>query len=219
MAMSNPNSRRHVQVRIAHPEDAERIRILINSAFRVAEGFFVDEDRVDVGSVRNFLTTGKFLLAETEELLLGCVYVEPERFPANESLALVDRPLADPKQVDRPAGEIRDSPAEVRKAKFSRAYLGLLAVDPAYQQSGLGTLLMDAAEDHCRRLGASFMDIKVVSLREELFGYYRRRGYVETGTSPFPTAVVTRVSCHFIEMAKPLERVTGDGSRGTDDGG
>ena len=160
-----------VQVRIAEREDAERITIVINAAFRRAEQFFIDEDRIDVESVLNFLDTGKFLLAESERLLLGCVYVEP---------------------------------CPLNSAQEDRAYLGLLAVDPAHQQSGLGSALMEAAEDYCRRLSCRFMDIKVVNLRTDLFGFYQRRGYVETGTSPFPTDVETKRPVHFIDMSKRL---------------
>lgn len=178
MAMSNLNSRlsRSVRVRIAQREDAERVTTVINSAFRRAEEFFVDGDRIDVGSVLNFLNSGKFLLAESEGTLLGCVYVEPR-----------------PVYGDRSSAHSQD-----------RAYLGLLAVDPAHQQCGLGSVLMDAAEDYGRGLGASFMNIKVVNLRAELPAYYRRRGYVEIGTSPFPADVETKVYCHFIDMSKPL---------------
>ena len=178
MAISNPNFRpsQPVQVRIAEREDAESVTTVINSAFRRAEEFFVDGDRIDVGSVLNFLNSGKVLLAESEGTLLGCVYVEPRQVDSDDSSA--------------------HSP--------DHAYLGLLAVDPAHQQCGLGSVLMNAAEDYCRGLGASFMNIKVVHLRAELLPYYRRRGYVETGTSPFPANVATKVPCHFIDMSKPL---------------
>lgn len=84
------------------------------------------------------------------------------------------------------------------------AYLGLLAIDPARQQTGLGSLLMEAAEEHCRGLGCRFIDINVVHLRTELPTFYRKRGYVEIGISPFPANVKTKLSCHFIEMSKPL---------------
>jgi ribosomal protein S18 acetylase RimI-like enzyme len=167
---------RSIRVRLAQPDDAEMITTVINSAFRRAEEFFVEGDRVDLSSVLNFLKSGKFLLAESEQTLLGCVYVEPHH--------------VDPNRASTQSQE--------------RAYLGLLSVDPADQQSGLGSMLMDAAEDHCRELGLRFMDIKVVSLREELFGFYRKRGYVEAGTSPFPAEVETRLPCHFIDMSKPL---------------
>lgn len=85
-----------------------------------------------------------------------------------------------------------------------RSYLGLLSVDPSQQQSGLGSLLMEAAEKHCRERGSQFMDIYIVNLRTELTPFYRRRGYVETGTLPFPPEVETKLPCHFITMAKPL---------------
>ena len=166
-----------VRVRLAQLEDAEKITTVINSAFRGAEQFFVDADRVDVAEVLNFLSSGKFLLAESEHTLLGCVYIEPRHLDSNRSSA--------------------QSP--------DRAYLGLLAVGPAHQQSGVGSMLMDAAEDYCRALGLSFMDIKVVNLREELAGFYRKRGYVQTGTSAFPAEVKTKLPCHFIDMSKPLD--------------
>lgn len=153
-------------VRMAGPDDVETITTLINSSFRQAEEFFIEEDRIDCDSVRNFLGAGQFLLAESEDIVIGCVYVEPR---------------AD-----------------------ARAYLGLLAVDLARQKSGLGSLLMDAAEDYGRELGCRFMDINVVNLRQELAGFYQKRSYVETGTSPFPVNVKTKLPCHFIEMSKTL---------------
>ena len=85
-----------------------------------------------------------------------------------------------------------------------RSFLGLLSVDPSQQQRGLGSLLMTAAENHCRELGSQFMDIYIVNLRTELASFYKRRGYVETGTLPFPPDVQTKHPCHFITMAKPL---------------
>ena len=163
-------------MRIAQREDAESVTNVINSAFRLAEEFFVDGDRTSVGSVLSLLNSGKFLLAESEGRLMGCVYIEPRQVNSD--------------------GSSFHSP--------DRAYLGLLAVDPAHQQCGMGSVLMNAAEDYCRKLGARFMNIKVVNRRAELMDYYRRRGYVEVGASLFPTDVVTKVPCHFIDMSKPL---------------
>jgi len=85
-----------------------------------------------------------------------------------------------------------------------RAYFGLLSVNPHIQQRGAGSLLMDAAEEHGRKLGCAFMDIKIVNLRSELPDFYRKRGYVETGTSSFPPEVETKLPCHFIDMSKRL---------------
>lgn len=47
----------------------------------------------------------------------------------------------------------------------TRAYLGLLSVDPNLQQKGTGSILLDAGEEYCRKLGCRFMDIKIVNLR------------------------------------------------------
>ena len=85
-----------------------------------------------------------------------------------------------------------------------RSYLGLLSVDPECQQGGLGSFLMTAAENYCRERGSRFMDIYIVNVRKELPPFYQRRGYVETGTTPFPEDVVTKIACHFINMAKAL---------------
>lgn len=85
-----------------------------------------------------------------------------------------------------------------------RAYLGLLSVDPARQQKGLGSRLMAAAEQYSREQGARFMDIYIVNLRTELPPFYQQRGYSENGTTPFPPDVRTKQPCHFINMSKPL---------------
>jgi predicted N-acetyltransferase YhbS len=85
-----------------------------------------------------------------------------------------------------------------------RAYLGLLSVDPARQRSGLGSRLVAAAEDHARASGARHMDLRIVNLREELPQFYRRHGYLVTGTSAFPPDVTTKQPCHFINMSKEL---------------
>ena len=85
-----------------------------------------------------------------------------------------------------------------------RSYFGLLSVDPACQKGGLGSLLMLEAEKHCREQGSRFMDILIVNLRDDLPAFYRRRGYVENGTTPFPDDVPTKIPCHFINMTKTL---------------
>lgn len=88
--------------------------------------------------------------------------------------------------------------------KGDRSYLGLLAVDPRTQKSGLGSKLMTAAEDHCRKAGSRFMDIQVVNLRKELPDFYHRRGYFKTGTAAFTAGIDTKLPCHFVKMSKPL---------------
>src|SRR5215510_7529707 len=90
--------------------------------------FFQAEDRINQTEVEELLGKGAFLLAETDDQLDGCVYVE---------------------------------------LRGERSYLGLLSVDPDRQQGGLGSLLMNAAENYCRERGSGFMDILIVNLRED----------------------------------------------------
>ena len=85
-----------------------------------------------------------------------------------------------------------------------RGYLGMLSVDPSRQGEGLGRLLVAAAEDRCRREGCRVMEIHVVDLRQELPPLYRRLGYVEVGTEPFPDTERAKQTARFIVMTKPL---------------
>lgn len=86
-----------------------------------------------------------------------------------------------------------------------RAYLGLLSVDPHRQKAGLGSQLMNAAEDFCARSGCRFVDLQIVNVRQELPSFYHHRGYVETGTAPFVPGLNPKVPCHFVKMSKPLQ--------------
>jgi predicted N-acetyltransferase YhbS len=85
-----------------------------------------------------------------------------------------------------------------------RSYLGLLSVDPQRQGSGMGRRLLTAAEDLARTGGSRGMDLRIISPRSELLPFYRRLGYVETGTSPFPAEVPTKVPSHYIHLSKAL---------------
>ena len=152
-------------IRIATSGDAPQITSVINAAFKIAEEFFIDGNRIKQAEVEELLSKGAFLLAEAGDKLNGCVYVE---------------------------------------LRGERSYLGLLSVDPTCQQGGVGSLLMTEAERHCRERGSKGMDILIVSLREDLPSFYQKRGYVESGTTPFPPDVPTKIPCHFINMSKPL---------------
>ena len=85
-----------------------------------------------------------------------------------------------------------------------RGYFGMLSVDPSRQGEGLGRLLVAAAEDRCRREGCRMMEIHVVDLRQELPPIYRRLGYIEVGTEPFPDTERAKRAARFIVMTKPL---------------
>ncbi len=85
-----------------------------------------------------------------------------------------------------------------------RGYFGMLAVHPAAQGQGLGATLVRAAERYCRDRRCTEMDLSVVNLRQELIPWYRRLGYHESGTEPFPAPDKLRMPAYFVLMTKSL---------------
>jgi len=85
-----------------------------------------------------------------------------------------------------------------------RGYFGMLSVDPSLQGQGLAKQVIAEIEDRCRREGCHAMDIYVVDLRTELPDYYRRLGYVESGTRDFPEPAELTRPAHLIVMSKAL---------------
>ena len=154
-----------LHIRVAKPEEAERLVPLINAAFVKAEGYIIDRDRVDLELIQSLLAKGEFLIAEDGAALAGCVYLE---------------------------------------RRGDRAYLGLLSVAPERQKSGIGSMLMREAEQRCAKAGCRFMDLRIIDLRKDNHAFYKRRGYVETGTEPFRPDLETKLPCHFVNMSKPL---------------
>jgi len=91
------------------------------------------------------------------------------------------------------------------ETRDDRSYLGLLAVQPARQRTGLGRQLVAAAENLARESGSRAMDLRVISARgEQLSPFYQRLGYQFVRTEPFPPDLVAKVPSHYILMSKPL---------------
>ena len=71
----------------------------------------------------------------------------------------------------------------------------------------LNVSLIVVDEAHCvSQWGYDFRPpyLRIANLREELPPFYKSRGYVESGTSPFPEDEPTKLPCHFIAMTKEL---------------
>lgn len=86
-----------------------------------------------------------------------------------------------------------------------RGYFGLLSVHPDRQGAGLGRRLVEAAEAHARAAGCTALDIDVVNLRTELPPFYRRLGFQEVGTAPFPAPGKLSQPIHLVLMSKALD--------------
>src|SRR5579872_2005038 len=106
--------------------------------------------------------------------------------------------------AENPSGQVLAS--IYAETRGNRGYLGMLAVDPAHQRSGLGKLLPASAEGPFRAKGCEAIDITVLSLRPELLPIYRRLGFVESGSEEFISTRSMRrgLECHCIVMSKPL---------------
>ncbi|MFD4718183.1 GNAT family N-acetyltransferase [Streptomyces sp. NPDC058423] len=93
------------------------------------------------------------------------------------------------------------------------AYFGMFAVRPGLQGGGLGRLVIAEAERLVGEAwGVSEMHMTVISVREELIGWYERRGYRRTGRmTPFPYGderfgVPRRDDLQFELLVKHLDR-------------
>ena len=60
-------------------------------------------------------------------------------------------------------------------------YLGMLTVKPELQGKGLGAQLMAASEKHAKDKGCKKIKMTVITARDELIAYYKRKGFVDTG--------------------------------------
>ncbi len=128
-------------------------------------------------------------------------------------LAALDALLADPGQdvlVFRDGDKIAACVALANR-NAGLAYLGLLTVDPRRQATGLGRLILAAAEDHAvKRFAATRIEMTVIAQREELIGWYERRGYALTGERrPFPLddpryGLPRRQDLEFVVLARTL---------------
>jgi len=60
-------------------------------------------------------------------------------------------------------------------------YLGMLTVKPELQGNGLGAQLMAASGEHAKQIGCKKIKMTVITARDELIAYYKRKGFVDTG--------------------------------------
>jgi N-acetylglutamate synthase-like GNAT family acetyltransferase len=64
-----------MEIRFAGESDFDNLMDLVNRAFR-PEAFFIRGDRLNRERLREYYDKGRFLLAEEDGALAGCVYVE-----------------------------------------------------------------------------------------------------------------------------------------------
>jgi len=128
-------------------------------------------------------------------------------------LAALGDIIADPDQcllVFRD-GDAIGACAALTSKESGLAYLGMVTVEPGRQGTGLGRLILAAAEDHAlMEFGANRVEMTVIAQRSELIDWYRRRGYRATGERrPFPHGDIRfgkprRADLEFVVLEKRL---------------
>lgn len=147
-----------MKIRKAEIQDVTALNQLVNSAYRgdssrvgwTTEADLLDGIRTSEVSLTNMIENpaAEILVAEKENEIVGCVYLEKK-----------NRVL----------------------------YLGMLTVKPTLQASGIGAMLMQAAEENARQRDCNRIQMTVITERESLIQYYERKGFRDTGErAPFP---------------------------------
>jgi ribosomal protein S18 acetylase RimI-like enzyme len=106
-----------------------------------------------------------------------------------EEAFFVDRPRTHTAQLEEQLGSghfllayegARLMASVYYEVRGERGYIGMLAVRPGHQRSGLGRAVMQAAEQSLRGLGCRIAELTVVNVRTGLPPIYRKLGYRET---------------------------------------
>ena len=167
---------------LAAPADAEAIVSLVESAYR-------GEPSRAGWTTEADLLDGQRTDREEVDALIG-----------DGSVALV---------LCRQRGELVGSVA-VRIDDQRVAHVGMFAVRPSSQASGIGRALLAEAERVARERGALEAEMTVLEQRIKLLEWYARRGYSPTGeTEPFPYdnprfGLPRRDDLRFLVLAKKL---------------
>lgn len=198
---------------LATDSDVTDVANLVQLAYRgdasrqgwTTEAGFLEGQRVDEDMVREILDEpdAMILVARIDGRLVGCCELR-----SHDRADDLDDTLDAGDSLDAVRGVVDHLGSDRRPVA---AYLGMFAVDPAIQASGLGRIILAEAESRVRRRwDAQSLVITVISLRTELISWYERRGFRLTGaTAPFPYedqrfGVPLRDDLEFVELEKRL---------------
>lgn len=151
-------------LRLVRPADADlaELAALINRAFGIY-AFLTAERTSPEGIADEAGNSGKFILAETNDRLVGCAMIRP----AEDSGRVLTRGGT---EADR-----------------DTLYFGLAAVEPALMRSGIGHQLVAFAEREAVHRG--FHKLLLGTVREMgNVAYYEALGYRTTALQRFPAA-------------------------------
>jgi N-acetylglutamate synthase-like GNAT family acetyltransferase len=84
--------------------------------------------------------------------------------------------------------------------------LELLAVCPSRRRSGIGSQLLEVAEDLTRKMQCLYMHVRVMNLDYTMLMFCRRRGYIAFGIEPMPSEASPLPFHHLVAMSKQLDK-------------
>jgi ribosomal protein S18 acetylase RimI-like enzyme len=155
-----------IAYRTATEAEVPAIVTLVQSAYRgdasragwTTEADFLDGQRIDADGVREII--GK----------------------PDSRIVLAERPSTGSGRTGELLGSVQVEQID------GHGYFGMFSVRPDLQGHGIGDALLSEAERVVRdEFGCTTMTCSVISIRAELIGWYRRRGYRSTGEfKPFP---------------------------------
>lgn len=67
------------------------------------------------------------------------------------------------------------------QVKEGALYIGMLSVEPAFQNAGIGKKLIKASEEFALAHNCTYSYMTVIDIRNELIKFYNRLGYYDTG--------------------------------------
>lgn len=149
-----------IDVRLADGDDSlDGLADLASRAFLASPLFSgIDEERYTVSKIRASFSGGRPLVAVEDGKPVGTVTLFPPE------------------------------PGSACEAFKTSPHLGLMAVDPAAGNRGVGTRLIEAVEELAQSTGFSTLALSVTSRGDELIHFYESRGYDRVGEHRWPGA-------------------------------
>ncbi|KAK3934382.1 acyl-CoA N-acyltransferase [Diplogelasinospora grovesii] len=165
--------------RTATPQDAPQIQSLVQTSFRAADSRPAWTADMKLGSSFSVPVSDiSSRIANPDSFILMATTTTTTSSPHDSNL--------NTKVVKVLVASIEVS---YKPTTGSSARLSMLAVNPSYQQSGIGRHVLAYAETYCLQTWPDRIKkigLNALSSRQELIKWYERRGYHRTGeTTPF----------------------------------
>jgi len=179
---------------------------LINTCYRspscwTNESDLIRGDRINLEQVQEYINSSEILVLKRDDVVVAD--------GSSESVSVHSSGT-----VPSLVGCVRTGPVTetvVGALEEPAGYVGLLCSHPCSQGKGVGSFLIEAAEERCASAhGLRKMVMDVLDSREELIRWYEKKGYKRTNklipARPFIEAKGERMlkDCNFILLEKQL---------------